>query len=115
MSRLKNQFNLLLNWLKIISHLVEKEDEINIVFDNKTPYIIAGAGEFKKLNNIKCQKIGSKITSFLNSHKIANANISFDIEKEEYHICNIAFGATLQSYRFNKYFVDKKKDKEFQC
>lgn len=91
-----------------------KEDEINIVFDNKTPYIIAGAGEFKKLNNINCQKIGSKITSFLNSHKIANANISFDIEKEEYHICNIAFGATLQSYRFNKYFVDKKKDKEFK-
>ncbi len=88
-----------------------KDSQINLVFNDKKPIIIVGIGS--KINNITLQKCGSRIVSFLNANKIIDATIYLESENEAQYLGNIAFGAKLQSYRFNKYFVDKKKDKEF--
>ena len=38
----------------------------------------------------------------------------FESKNSAKDLANIAFGALLQSYRFNKYFENKKKDKELK-
>ena len=38
----------------------------------------------------------------------------FESKNSAADLAKIAFGAFLQSYRFNKYFENKKKDKEFK-
>ncbi len=87
--------------------------------------VIVGAGEASKLNDSVLQKIGARVVAFLNSAKIKDATIffGFDIDvagklklrdKKAESACNLAFGAILQSYRFNKYFEKRKKDKELR-
>ncbi len=90
-----------------------KDTQINLVFDDNNPVIVAGIGSTKEIDNLALQKCGSKIISFLNAQKIADATICFDSSNEDLDLCNIAFGANLQSYRFNKYFSDKKEGKDF--
>ena len=73
--------------------------------------VIFGAGVEKKLNELEIQKLGSKLLAFLNSAKIKSATVFFESKKSAQDSANIAFGGLLQSYRFNKYFENKKKDK----
>jgi leucyl aminopeptidase len=54
------------------------------------------------------QKLGGQILAALNANKIKDASIVFNAKDA----ANIAFGALLASYRFNKYFVNKKEGKE---
>ena len=97
----------------------------NLVSFGDQVVVIAGAGAEKKLSDeLVLQKIGSNVLAFLNGAKIADATIFFQYELNEkgdikiknstQDVCNIAFGALLQSYRFNKYFEDKKKNKELK-
>ena len=72
--------------------------------------VVIGAGEEKKLDELQLQKVGSRINSFLNHAKVKEGTVFFD-SKDAKDLANIAFGATLQGYRFNKYFEDKKKNK----
>jgi leucyl aminopeptidase len=72
--------------------------------------ILIGAGAAKKLDELALQKIGSNIVAFLNGSKIKQANVLF----ESKNLAQVAFGGLLQSYRFNKYFEDKKKSKELK-
>ena len=95
-----------------------------VSFEGKT-LVVAGLGEEKKLDANSLQKAGAKIVSFLNVTKIKDATLFFGFEIDangkvkpkgenvENH-CNLAFGAVLQSYRFNKYFEKRKKDKELK-
>jgi leucyl aminopeptidase len=98
------------------AHLVNFNDKI---------IALVGAGEAKTLDETTLQKLGAKTISFLNSSKIKNATIVFDYEidekgnlkskkKDDKKLCNIAFGAALQGYRFNKYFEKKKSEKELK-
>ncbi len=103
-----------------------KYNEIKMTVANSQIFVLAGLGKEKEVNENKLQKLGSSITSFLNSSKIKEATISccyeisnsdkLKLKSESQNItkpCNIAFGSLLKSYRFNKYFEDKKKSKEF--
>ena len=72
---------------------------------------VFGIGSKKSVDNLSAQKLGGRISAHLNGNKIKDAVIA--CTKDNAHIvANIAFGIKLHSYRFNKYFVDKKKDKE---
>ncbi|MBU6339391.1 MAG: leucyl aminopeptidase [Rickettsiales bacterium] len=84
--------------------------------------VFVGVGAEKKVNNISLQKAGSAAFSFLNAMKIKDATIFTALDLDEKNsikfdsyslknACNAAFGVLLQSYRFNKYFVDKKESK----
>ncbi len=82
-----------------------------LVAGEKSFELFLGIGEENKLDELKCQKIGAKIFASGNSLKADYLTIdsgNFDTAK---NLANIAFGALLQSYRFNKYFVNKIKDK----
>lgn len=88
-----------------------KKDQINLVTNNGQIFILVGAGSDKKIDNLSLQKTGSKIAAFANANKLKEITI-FSESKNADDLANIAFGAYLQSYRFNKYFDDKKKKKE---
>jgi leucyl aminopeptidase len=91
-----------------------KNSQSHLVSQNDKAVLIVGAGETVKLDEISLQKIGSRIVSALNAAKIKNASVFFDSKNSAKDLANIAFGAALQSYRFNKYFENKKKDKELK-
>jgi leucyl aminopeptidase len=80
------------------SHLVNQDEKLVLVI---------GAGEQKKLDEVNLQKLGGRISGALNAAKISEATVFFDSK----NAAQIGFGAILASYRFNKYFENKKKDK----
>ena len=98
----------------------KKGEVCNLSYQDKNITFI-GLGKKTDLDNNNSKEIGGLISNYLNSKKIKSASIiisddgDFDsidnLEKEIEVISNIAFGITLKSYRFNKYFVDKKKSK----
>lgn len=83
-----------------------KINQTSLVFET----VLIGAGAREKLDDLVLQKIGSNIVAFLNGSKIKQASVSF----ESKNLAQVAFGGLLQSYRFNKYFEDKKKGKELK-
>ena len=89
-----------------------KAKQVHLVSENDQPVLVVGVGSDKKIDDLSLQKTGSAIVAFLNGAKIKNAEVFFDADATE--IANIAFGASLQSYRFNKYFADKKNAKELK-
>lgn len=91
-----------------------KGSQAHLVTLNGQIVAIIGAGAEKKLDEIALQKIGSKICAFLNGAKIKNASVFFDSKNSAKDLAQIAFGASLQGYRFNKYFENKKKDKDLK-
>ncbi len=117
-----------LKYVKLAKEKLEfsaKFAQINLLTYDDNIVIVVGAGKEKDVNENSLQKLGAKIVAFLNSAKIKNADIFFGFEIDENgkvkaknknvdNVCNLAFGALLQSYRFNKYFEQKKKDKEFR-
>ncbi|MDX2083381.1 MAG: leucyl aminopeptidase [Rickettsiales bacterium] len=91
-----------------------KKNQAFLVSQNEKVIAIVGSGAEKKLDDLALQKLGSSIISFLNAAKIKEASVFFSSKKSAQDLANIAFGASLQSYRFNKYFENKKKDKELK-
>ena len=87
--------------------------------------VVVGVGEEKKLSETALQKVAAKTVSYLNASKIKDATLFFGFEinekgavkahkKDAKNQCNLAFGGLLQSYRFNKYFEKRAKDKELK-
>lgn len=87
-----------------------KNSQINLVSSGDEIAVVVGVGAEKKINNLVLQKLGARIAAFLNGAKIKDATIFFEAK----NLANLAFGALLQGYRFNKYFEDKKKDKDLK-
>ena len=78
--------------------------------DNSLQLVI-NAGNLKNLNVVDWQKIGGKIVATLNAGKYQEAIINTHFEASENALANLAFGAKLQSYIFNKYFFEKQTEK----
>lgn len=91
-----------------------KNNQSHLVSEGEKPVLIVGAGAEKKLNELELQKIGSRIASGLNAAKIKNGSVFFESKNKNKDLATMAFGAALQSYRFNRYFENKKKDKELK-
>lgn len=95
-----------------------------VAFENKV-VVVAGIGAEKKIEKLVLQRLGSRIIAFLNASKIKDATVFLGYEIDDKgnlkavnnkieNVAEVAFGALLQSYRFNKYFEDKKKNKELK-
>lgn len=100
-----------------------KNGQMNLVSYDDKIVVAVGLGDEKKFNDDAAQKLGAKIFTYINACKIKDATIFCAVEidnngkiknknKDVKNVCNLAFGALLQSYRFNKYFAKRKKDKE---
>ncbi len=87
-----------------------KSSQINMLATDSSLLVLVGIGVAKKFDNLAAQKTGGKIAAYLNGNKIKDAVISFENDGEI--AAHIAYGIKLQSYRFNKYFNDKKQGKE---
>ena len=74
--------------------------------------IFLGCGDEKKIDNNSLNKIGARILMLANGTKYSSIEVLNHFNDEAKNVANLAFGALLQSYRFNKYFEKKKKDKE---
>lgn len=74
--------------------------------------IFLGCGDEKKIDNNSLNKIGARILLLANGTKYSEIEVENHFNDEAKNVANLAFGALLQSYRFNKYFENKKKDKE---
>ncbi|MCE3255710.1 MAG: leucyl aminopeptidase [Rickettsiaceae bacterium] len=101
------------NFLKTAKDLHDfggKSGQVSVVAGDNGLLVLFGIGAEKKFDDLAAQKIGGRILAYLNSSKIKEAVISFDNEGEA--AANVAFGALLQSYRFNKYFNAKKHGKD---
>ena len=83
-----------------------------MVANQNSVQILLGCGEEKKLNDNSYNKLGARIFTLANATKYNNIEIITHVKDDAHSIANIAFGSLLQSYRFNKYFEKKKKDKE---
>ncbi|AAZ68676.1 leucyl aminopeptidase [Ehrlichia canis] len=70
--------------------------------------IVVGLGKAEEFDEEKSLKIGGVIYSELNRMKISEASIISSSDSDI--MANIAYGAFLRSFRFNKYFVQKKDD-----
>ena len=58
-------------------------------------------------------KLGSNITTTLNNKKIKEASLVLnDKAFNAYEVAQLLYGIALNTYRFNKYFSDKKKIRE---
>lgn len=102
-----------------------KKGQTCVVSYENNSVVFIGLGSLEKLNDIALQKSGSAAFSFLNGMKIKEATIFTAVDLDEKNsvkfdasslkkICNAAFGSLLQSYRFNKYFADKKESKNLK-
>lgn len=92
--------------------------------------LLVGAGKMAKLRTgefaeLELQKLGGKIVNILNGSKLTEATVFFACEFDgkgnirsngatSAEISALALGAKLASYRFNKYFENKKADKELK-
>lgn len=102
-----------------------KAGQISLVAFADKVVIVAGIGSEKKIDKIALQKLGSRIIAFVNASKIKEATVFLSCEIDDKgnfkflgqkaeNVADVAFGGLLQSYRFNKYFEDKKKNKELK-
>jgi leucyl aminopeptidase len=87
-----------------------KAGQIHSLAMDENLLIVVGIGSGKEFDNLSAQKAGGKIAAYLNANKIKDAVISLQESGEM--AAHLAFGITLQNYRFNKYFNDKKEGKE---
>ncbi|WDM85086.1 leucyl aminopeptidase [Ehrlichia sp. JZT12] len=77
--------------------------------DNEYPVVIVvGLGKAEDFDENKSLKIGGVIYSELDKMKISNASIISNGDSDT--VANIAYGAFLRSFKFDKYFVQKKDD-----
>lgn len=98
-----------------------KRGEICNLAHNDKNIILIGLGKTSDLDDNNAKEIGGLISSYVNGKKIKSStlivagnlqdNLVQNLEDNSKIISNIAFGITLKNYRFNKYFVDKKKSK----
>lgn len=87
-----------------------KANQTQIIVNNNQQFILIGAGDKEEINDLGLQKIGASCFNIANSLNCKAVDVKYDDAKIA-DICNIAFGALLKSYRFNKYFSDKKEQK----
>ena len=101
-----------------------KSGQICSVSGSNGLVVIVGIGNEDKFNNLAASKLGGKIISYANGIKLGEITVVFGYELDAKNnlknkikntadvIANIAFGANLQGYRFNKYFNAKKEGKD---
>lgn len=76
--------------------------------------LLVGLGKSAEINKAQMRKVGGNITKFFNTTKIERASIILDaVENSPIGSSEIAaqmaYGASLKNYTFNKYLTDSKK------
>ena len=109
----KKKSNYVSNAMKVVNFNYKENNQLDLILPKGSKadrIILVGIDEKNFSNDLDLGKLGSNITSILNTNKIRE--ISLVLEKKSFNVTQIAmilYGISLNTYRFNKYFSDKKK------
>ena len=113
------QRNFILESTKLRKFEGKLNQNLSLVIENNGKFlevVLVGAGEDKKFNNLSAIKLGGVIVSSMKDIDMTSLSIILEkrlvAKKESEILANIAYGAKLRNYSFDKYkSADKLKDK----
>lgn len=106
------------NLMKEYNFKADYNEKIILSKDNKLNIII-GLGDESKINNIKLEQFGNELFKYLELNKFKNVILyyNFDnntknfVDDNDKNLLDILKGIELSDYKFNKYFLEEKKEK----
>ncbi len=112
----KKQSNYIKQAMKVVNFNYKENNELDLILPKGSKsdrIIILGINKNSSFSDIDLSKLGSTITTILNNKKIKEASLILDDKTfNAYEVALLLYGITLNTYRFNKYFSDKKKIRE---
>ena len=102
--------------MKVVNFNYKDNNKLDLILPKGSKserIIILGVNKNSSFSDVDLGKLGSTITTTLNNKKIKEANLVLnDKNFSAYEVALLLYGITLNTYRFNKYFSDKKKIRE---
>jgi len=100
--------------MKLAKFKGEKGDIVSLIAPagtNLELLLICGLGKDADRTDLVSQNVGGKVLAQLNKHKAKKASMLIEkVKKDDVVAANIAYGALLRSYRFDKYRTTQKSD-----
>ena len=112
----KKNSNYIKQAMKVVNFNYKENNELDLILpkgSKSNRIIILGINKNSSFNDIDLGRLGSTITTKLNNKKIKEASLILnDKTFNAYEVALLLYGISLNTYRFNKYFSDKKKIRE---
>ena len=112
----KKNSNYIKQAMKVVNFNYKENNELDLILPKGSKsdrIIILGINKNSSLSDFNLGKLGSTITTILNNKKIKEASLILnDKSFNANQVALLLYGITLNTYRFNKYFSDKKKIRE---
>ena len=112
----KKNSNYINKAMKVVNFNYKENNKLDLILpkgSRSDRIIILGVNKNSSFSDIDLGKLGSTITTMLNNKKIKEASLILnDKTFNAYEVALLLYGISLNTYRFNKYFSDKKKIRE---
>ena len=112
----KNNSNFIKQAMKVVNFNYKENNELDLILPKGSKsdrIIILGASKSSSFGDFDISKLGSTIAAVLNNRKIKEASLILNNKTfNAYEVALLLYGISLNTYRFNKYFSDKKKIRE---
>ena len=112
----KNKSNYIKQAMKVVNFNYKENNKLDLILPKGSKsdrIIILGVNKSSSFSDIDLGMLGSTITTMLNNKKIKEASLILnDKTFNAYEVALLLYGISLNTYRFNKYFSDKKKIRE---
>ena len=112
----KNNTNYIKQAMKVVNFNYKENNKLDLILPKGSKsdrIIILGINKNSSFSDIDLGKLGSTITTILNNKKIKEASLILnDKTFNANEVALLLYGISLNTYRFNKYFSDKKKIRE---
>ena len=112
----KKNSNYIKQAMKVVNFNYKENNKLDLILPKGSKsdrIIILGINKNSSFSDIDLGKLGSTITTILNNKKIKEASLILnDKTFNANEVALLLYGITLNTYRFNKYFSDKKKIRE---
>ena len=112
----KKNSNYIKQAMKIVNFNYKENNQLDLILPKGSKsdrIIILGINKNSSFGDLDLGKLGSTITTILNNKKIKEASLILnDKTFNANEVALLLYGITLNTYRFNKYFSDKKKIRE---
>ncbi len=99
--------------MKVVNFDYKENNKLDLILPKGSKadrIIILGVDKNSSFSDFKLGKLGSNITTILNDKKIKEASLILDDKTfKANEVALLLYGISLNTYRFNKYFSDKKK------
>ena len=109
----KKNSNYLNKAMKVVNFNYKENNKLDLILPKGSKsdrIIIIGVDKNSSFSDIDLGKLGSNVTTTLNNNKIKEASLILDDKNfNANEVALLLYGITLNTYRFNKYFSDKKK------